>query len=229
MARTRTLTQLIADVRDRTDTENSQHVTDAQITRYINQGIAALYAMIVEQDENSFAEQCSFYTVAGAETSEILTEPTEGTAVNPYKILGVDVVNANGLSYPVPRFMHGERAFLDTEDGTWGVLTRTHYQWRGTGTLYWAPPWEQAVLIRVTYIPSPTDLTAGTDVYDGRTGWEEWVTLDASIRVLLKEESDVSDFVRERATVQDRILRQIIARDRARPKRIRDVVGGERW
>lgn len=107
MARTRTLTQLIADVRDRTDTENSQHVTDAQITRYINQSIAALYALIVEQDENDFAAQCSFNTTAGAETSQILSAPLEGVPVQPYKLLAVDVVDNNGLSYPVPRFMLG--------------------------------------------------------------------------------------------------------------------------
>lgn len=229
MARTRTLTQLIADVRDRTDTENSQHVTDAQITRYINQSIAALYALIVEQDENDFAAQCSFNTTAGAETSQILSAPLEGVPVQPYKLLAVDVVDNNGLSYPVPRFMLGERGYLDTQDGTWGVLQRTHYQWRGTDTLYWSPPWESSVLIRVTYIPSPVDLSVGTDAYDGRAGWEEWVTLDASIRVMLKEESDVSDFARERAAVEARILRQITARDRAQPKRIRDVSGGERW
>lgn len=229
MARTRTLTELIADVRDRTDTENSLHVTDAQITRYINQGIAALYALVVEQDEDDFAEQTTFYAEAGEELTYILDAPEEGNALKPYKLLGVDVINLNGLSYPVPRFAHGERAYLDTQDGTWGVLQRTRYQWRGQDRLYWAPPWEQRTLIRVTYIPSPTDLTAGTQEYDGRAGWEEWVTLDAAIRVLTKEESDTSDFVREREKVEARVLRQINARDRANPRRIRDVMGGERW
>jgi hypothetical protein len=229
VARTRTLTQLIADVRDRTDTENSQHVTDAQITRYLNQSIAALHGLIVEQDENDFTLQCSFNATAGAEYSNIEKSPGDPTLVLPYKILAVDVVNDNGIAYPVPRFMHGERGFLDTQDGTWGVLQRVHYQWRGTATLYWSPPWESQTLIRVTYVPSPADLVLGSDTYDGRTGWEEWVTLDASIRVLLKEESDVSDFARERATVEARILRQITSRDRANPKRVRDVFGGERW
>lgn len=227
MARTRTLTQLIADVRDRTDTENSQHVTDTQITRYLNQSIAALYALIVEQDESDFVLQNTFTAIAGAESSTI--EKTPGVATLPYKILAVDVIDANGLSYPVPRFMYGERGFLDTQDGTWGVLQRVHYQWRETSSLYWSPPWESPTLIRVTYVPSPADLVLGSDTYDGRAGWEEWVTLDASIRVLLKEESDASDFVRERATVEARILRQITARDRANPKRVRDVFGGERW
>lgn len=231
MARTRTLTNLIADVRDRTDTENSQHITDAQITRYLNQSIAALYALIVEQDEgDSVAVSLDFNVAAGvSEVPLNASAPPEFSALNPYKILGLDVVSATGPNYPVPRFMHGERAFLDSEDGRFGELERVHYQWRGANTLVFAPAWSSAVTLRLTYVPSPTDLVAGGDTYDGRAGWEEWVTLDACVRVMLKEESDVSDFVRERAAVEQRVLRQIVARDRGQPKRIRDVVGGDRW
>lgn len=229
MARTRTLTELIADVRDRADAEVSQHVTDAQITRYLNQSIAALYALIVEQDESDFVEQVDIDVAAGAVASGIVTAPVDGTAINPYKLLAVDVINSDGTSWPVQRFMMGERANLDGEAGTYAALSFTRYQWRGANTLYWSPPWQSAVTIRVTYVPSPTDLATGTDEYDGRAGWEEWVTLDSAIKVLAKEESDVTDMVRERALVEQRILKQIVARDRAQPKRVRDVVGGERW
>lgn len=229
MARARTLTELIADVRDRADAENSQHVTDAQVTRYLNQSIAALYALIVEQDEADFAEECTFTATAGAASTSMVTEPVEGTIVYPYKILAVDVIDADGFSWPVPRFMMGERAALDAEAGQWGVVTATRYQWRGNKDLFWSPPWEADRTIRVTYIPSPTDLSSGSDTFDGRAGWEEWVTLDSAIKVLAKEESDVTDMVRERALVEQRILKQIVARDRAQPKRVRDVVGGDRW
>ncbi len=229
MARSRTLTGLIADVRDRADAENSEHVSDAQVTRYINQSIAALYALIVEQDESDFVEEATFTATAGAASSTILTEPGEGEIVYPYKILAVDVIDDSGLSWPVPRFMMGERAGLNIQDGQWGVITTTAYQWRGDKDIYWAPPWGSDKTIRVTYVPSPTDLSSGSDPYDGRAGWEEWITLDSAIKVLAKEESDVTDLVRERALVEQRILKQIVARDRAQPKRVRDVVGGDRW
>lgn len=229
MARTRTLTELIADVRDRADAENSEHVSDAQVTRYINQSIAALYALIVEQDESDFAAECTFTATAGDTSTSIPNVLVEGAFIEPYKILAVDVVGADGFSWPVPRFMMGERAALDAEDGQWGIVTATRYQWRGTKDLFWSPPWDSDRTIRVTYIPSPTDLSSGANTYDGRAGWEEWVTLDSAIKVLAKEESDVTDLVRERALVEQRILKQIVARDRAQPKRVRDVVGGDRW
>ena len=225
MARTRTLTDLIADVRDRADVENSTHVTDAQITRYINQSGAALHAMMVEHDEDEFTEELTLTAAAGAEYSTIGTGAGgEFLEVKPYKIVGVDVVDSNGVSYPVPRYMHGERANLESA-GITSVFQLTRYRWRGTNTLYWAPPFSTNVTVRVTYVPSYVDLS-GSDPFDGRDGWEEWIVLDAAIKVAIKEETDDSQMVRERAVVEQRIRQQMIARDRANPKRIKDVWGG---
>lgn len=226
MARTRTLTQLIADVRDRADVENSDHVTDAQITRYINQSIAALHALIVEQDEDEYAVDVTISVAAGATLSAIISGG-DNPAAAPYKVLAVDVINSNGLSYPVPRYMPGERALLGAVSRS--PLETTHYRLRGLNTLYWSPPFASAVSVRVTYVESSVDLVSLSDVYDGRDGWEEWVTLDAAIKVAIKEESDDTQMARERAMVQERVFRQLVVRDRAQPKRIRDVMGGERW
>ena len=130
MARTRTLTDLIADVRDRADVENSTHVTDAQITRYINQSGAALHAMMVEHDEDEFTEELTLTAAAGVEYSTIGTGAGgEFLEVKPYKIVGVDVVDSNGISYPVPRYMHGERANLESA-GITSVFQLTRYRWR---------------------------------------------------------------------------------------------------
>lgn len=226
MARLRTLTQLIADVRQRADVENSQHVSDAEVTRYINQGIAALHALIVENNEDEYAAEIELSVSSGSTSTNILTGDAPG---GPYKILGVDVVHTNGDSFPVRRFILGERAQQDSESRS--IYYQTRYRLRGLNTIIWSPPFEQDVTVRVTYVESSVDLASGSDTYDGRDGWEEWVTLDAAIKVMVKEESDDAQLVRERAIVEARILKQIARRDLVEPNRIRDVqpFGGERW
>jgi hypothetical protein len=222
MARSRTLTQLIADVRDRADIENSLHITDTQVTRYVNQSIAALHALIVEQDEDEFAEETILAVTAGTVQTSILAG-----GLSPYKVLGVDVVDSNGASFQVRRFMVGERAELESQRSSAWFATR--YRLRGLNAILFAPPFDRDVNVRVTYVEPSEDLVAPTDAYDGRDGWEEWVTVDAAIKCLDKEESDSSALVRERALIWDRISKQIAARDRAQPARVRDVRGGEWW
>lgn len=224
MARNRTLTQLIADVRQRADVENSQHVSDAEVTRYINQGVAALHALIVENNEDEYAAETTISVTAGTVTSPIIA--VSEVPVGPYKILAVDVIDSSGSSFPVRRFSLGERAQQDSESSS--IYYPTRYRLRGTNSIIWSPPFEQDVSVRVTYVASAAELS-GSDTYDGRDGWEEWITLDAAIKVMTKEETDDSQLVRERALVEARILKQIARHDLVEPGRIRDVWTRETW
>lgn len=228
MARTRTLTQLIADVRQRADAEQSQHVSDAEITRYINQGIARLHAKIVEMDEDEFATDLLLSVPAGVSSVEMTTTTPEPGPVVPYKILSVDEIADSGEVRNIRRFMTRERARLTSSANAGDYTTR--YRLRGLNTILFVPPFESATTVSVTYVASSVDLVSGADSYDGRDGWEEWVTLDAAIKVLLKEETDPSGLMAERDRVEADIRVQIAHRDRAEPPHVRDVIGiGDIW
>lgn len=78
--------------------------------------------------------------------------------------------------------------------------------------------------IRIWYVPTAATLTLDTDTYDGRSGFDEYVVLEASIALAIDEESDVQAWMLER----DRIWTQEIAplfavRDQATPDRVVDV------
>lgn len=230
MPRTRTLTQLIADVRERADIENSTHISDTEITRYVNQGIAQLHAMIVDQNEDEFAVEVTKSVASGDASMFIVGTGGDTPPASVYKVLAVDRIATDGTSCPVRRFTLQERALLDSA-GANGSPFRSMYRLRGLNTVLFSPPIDTATSIRVTYIEASADLKNPGDYYDGRDGWEEWVTLDAAIRCLIKEESDTSDLVRERAMVEQRITKQMATRDQAEPHRMRDVAPWivEKW
>jgi hypothetical protein len=81
--------------------------------------------------------------------------------------------------------------------------------------------------IRVWYVPIEPLLSADADTYNGRSGFEEWIVLDASVAILISEESDASATVQEREMMfQDQIAPIFAARDQNRPDRVVDVIGG---
>ena len=76
--RTRTLTQLIADVRARADMEGDGHVTDAMITVWLNQGIADLWDMLVFSDPERHYVTDTISTTTETESSRRLLSDARG-------------------------------------------------------------------------------------------------------------------------------------------------------
>lgn len=220
MARTRTLAQLRAEVRDRADIENSQHITDAQINRYVNQSAAALHAMLVEACEDYFVTgegttaPAPAVSAAGEGSTEIALQATF------YKIVAVEA-EINGWKTRLQRWVWQTHAALAEVS----VGNAPHYYRIANNNYVIQPPLTTGTPVRTYYVPAFVDLVADADTYDGRDGWEEWVVLDAAIKCLLKEESDIRPFVAERDALLARIMQQMQTRDLGRPDRVQDVTG----
>lgn len=92
---------------------------------------------------------------------------------------------------------------------------------------YTVPSWAFGFTPNSIYAGSPNlGTTVGTitvDSLDGRNGWEEWVVIDAAIKLLAKEESDTSQLEREAARLWARIMAALQNRDAGQGKRITDV------
>lgn len=92
---------------------------------------------------------------------------------------------------------------------------------------YTVPSWAFGFTPNSIYAGSPNlGTTVGTitvDSIDGRNGWEEWVVVDAAIKLLAKEESDTSQLERESARLWARIMAALQNRDAGQGKRITDV------
>lgn len=219
MARTVRLDALRDRVRQRADVETALHVTDAEVTSYINESIAALHSMIVEAGEDDFLTSADISTVAGTETYSLTTP-----AATFYKVEHVEV-QIDGIWTPLERWQFSERhLYENSSNGGWGWQAgKIAYRIVGRDNLRILPAPDGVYTVRLWYHAASVLLSADSDTYDGRDGWEEWVVLDAAIKIGVKEESDVGALVGEREKVELRIKPQARTKDRARPARVGDV------
>jgi len=113
-----------------------------------------------------------------------------------YKLTGVDVVQ-NSYNLPIRRFEFAERGN------------------------YIAPQAGQSIVL--WYIPTFTRLSGDSDSFDFLNGYEEYVIVDAAIKMLGKEESDVQAMMIRKQALLDRINAMSDNRDANEPYRITDI------
>lgn len=212
MARTATLTTLISDTRRAADMEGSTFVSDAEITRYLNQSATELYDLLVEKAQDFYVTSGTVSVVAGTSSYAL---PAAF-----YKILSVEVPLGGENPYILSPFAWSDRYKYSDEGWGRGPVA---YQVRG-GNIHFVPEPEGSYTVTVWYIPAFTDLSAGGDTLDGVNGWEEYVTTDAAIKCLRKEESDVSLLMAQKELLRERVLK-MAHRDQGEPNRIIDVRG----
>lgn len=220
MGRTRRLDELRNDARKRADVESAtDRHPDADVTRYVNQGITELYDLLIDARGRSF-----------------FRKPT------PHEITTL----ANTTRYPLPADFYqlisvrreGETGDLldpfTAEDEPWLRATSatatyaTHYELQN-GTIELLPLHAAGSIVAVEYIPTPTDLAADADTFDGINGWEEYVVAFAAREMAWKDDepSVAAACTAQMAALAARIAKLATQRDRFRAPRVRDV--RRRW
>ncbi len=236
MSRTRTLNELIAEVRQRSDMVNSDFVTDAEVTRYINESISELYDMLITaKGQEWFIREYALTTLASQDSYEI------PAAEDFYILLGVDLNSGAENPSPLRPYMLDERhdrAHFDTRPFLYQNGTNLRYRLSGTvkatapgiGTynhrITFKPTPPAGLNITLLYIPhAPVLVTGATDVWDGFNGWEEYAIVDSAIKCLEKEESSTVALERRKERLIQRINGLASAHDDGFPERVTDVTG----
>lgn len=223
MARTRSLTSLISDVRFRADNKAAQ---DSDITELINQSIADLRDMLIAAFGDEYFEvETTLTTTANANTVPL---PADF-----YKLTGVWWVISGSQKIRLSKYAEVEAERFLPGTG-WSYYGQTIAYRLQVGNLRLIPTPLSAYTLTLKYLPTTVRLAAGTDVFDGYNGWEEWVILDAAKKLLEREGND-SDaaLLQARAARMEARIASLADRDQAEPARIQDVrgcvVGGWRW
>lgn len=100
------------------------------------------------------------------------------------------------------------------------------YRLQGGNILLFPKP--SAVYTLSIYYDTGIYVSATSDSIDCQPGWDEWMVLDACVRVRQKEEASAADLLKERDKVEADIVRQATTRDRFRTHQVRDLYeGGE--
>src|SRR5262245_19695595 len=217
MARTRSLTNLIADVRSRTNLEDSEFVSDDEITEYLNQELAELHGRLVQcEGQPHFRKQTTVSVVSG---TALYALPADFWRVQRI------TASLDGYNVDLESFMEGERASL-SKATIYGYVARGQSPlYRVQGDMLEFRPATRSYTATLFYIRNSPRLVAGSDVVDGFNGYELAAIYGACATVQSKEETDPAFYLAQK----DRIFRHIDAmaahRDGSHPERVTDVTG----
>lgn len=219
-----TLAEIRTQVRQRANMETSQFVTNAELLLYINASYGELYDVLVSRYEDYFIklDPTTFlpptYTVASGSSRIALPSDL-------YKLRGIDVQHSSPNDwFDVPRFNLGER---NSRSRSVNRLSRglTDVSYRIVGAQIQFLPEDQAAgVYRVWYVPRLTKLVADGDDTAGTTlDFEEYIIVDAAMKCLIKEESDVSALMAIKQQLLQRVLVMTANRDAAVNEKVADV------
>jgi hypothetical protein len=237
------LLELSTRCRQRADREFSDFVGSNELTSYINQSQYELYDLLIAVYEDYFkAPNATFYSTGG--TQKLYPVPNgvlsfiddDGNSFVPppcYKLLGLDLglnVSNNGwVSVDKYNFIDRNRFFYPNSASTIYGVFNCQYRWMGAN-LEIIPVPSANQPFRIQYIPKLKALLLPQDTTSTSiSGWLEYVITDVAIKILQKEESDVSALMAQKLALKQRIEQLGNNKDTGRPDTISDVRGWGYW
>jgi hypothetical protein len=223
---TRTVTELIASLRDRADIEEMEvRHTDARLAEYLTQSCRACRAELTAAGFSGLLDWSSptALPTSPPDTGENFLEVDwpEGAI----EIHGFDVNLGSGSSsrwYPLRRMHLGERRdFLNVNGFPRAYLIRSIPKEDtpadtalSAGAIQVYPASTLGLEYRVQYLPEYPELSSspGTQVVQGFDGdWLEWVLWDAAVKVAYKDDEDDGGGLYVKATAErDRVKARML-------------------
>jgi hypothetical protein len=218
-----TLAQIKAQCRQRADMEDSEFVGDAELTSYVNASLAELHDLLIAAyNEEYYMEEVQF--VASSSLTYPLPNGTNYSAAQAfYKLRGVDVRSGTGDWATVKRFNFNRRNEQQNSTAS-AVLGLPYLEYRlvGSNIRFNRTP-DANLQFRLFYYPRAVTLVADGDVFDDINGFAEYVVVDTAIKMLNKEESDVSVLMAQKAALKARIESMAKDRDANEPESVTDI------
>jgi len=210
-----TLAQLRTLALQRCDMVNTNFVSDAELNAWINQSAGDMYDLLVSRYEDYYTTDFSF-TIASPNDGYTLPNAV-------YKIRGIDFL-ISGEYVTLHTFTFEERNSGNRQINRALLgLTNIKYKWIGSDITI-IPGDQAAGTYRCWYIPDLVEMTADSDtIPKDFERWKEYIVADVAIKCLVKEESDPSAIMAEKAGIEKRILSMASNRDAGAPERVQDV------
>lgn len=211
-----TLAELRAQSRQRADMENSNFVKDSELNSYINNSIAELHDILSEA-------YGSEYFVKSTDLNIVANQADIALPADFYELKGVDIKIDSDEFITVRPFNFNERNNF-TNFGTWSFYKNSNVRYRLVGNnLKLTPTPDATGIIRLWYVPVATKLVLDSDSLNDFNAYSEYVIVDAAIKMMQKEESDVSVLFAQKQALIDRIRGKAAQRDAGSSGSVTDI------
>jgi hypothetical protein len=211
-----TLAELKTLARQRADMENSTLIRDVELKNYINDSYGELYDLLTASFEDYYLKSPVTFT---------LTQPanTYSLPSDFYKLRGLDFQLSSSDWTTVTQFNFAERNVRSRLLSRYTTGQRS-LSYRVMGSkLYLIPEEECSGTFRLWYVPKVTPLDLDADIMGDVLDFAEYVIIDAAIKCLIKEESDISALMALKQKMELRVTTMAKSRNIDRPERVADV------
>ena len=226
-----TESKLVARVRQRADMESNDFVSDLEVQTYINAGLAELHDILIQTyGQDYYVSNATFNTVAGTDTYPINSSTSGPNISNFYKLRGMDA-KVNGADYFTLRPFNFNERNVYQNWGSWSLLGLTNIRYRMVGdNIVFTPQPDNVTEVKVWFIPTAQQFDSATPASSTTTfadinGYAEYVVIDAAIKCLQKEESDVQVLMAQKTAMKRRIQEAANNRDAGSPLQVSDIYG----
>lgn len=216
----------------RADRVNSNFLKLPEWNSNINQSLFELYDLLITTYEDYFLAPVVEFVADGTTSSYPLPDGLLYSGAPAfYKLSGVDlgISNANNAFVTLNKFNFADRnryVYPNSASTIYGVFN-LQYRLMGSNILFIPTP-SASQILRLWYIPRLTQLLQDTDTTSsGISGWIEYVIIDAAIKALQKEESDVSVLMAQKMALIKRIQDSASNKDAGRPDTVSNVRNGD--
>lgn len=181
MPLTQSLTLLRGNVRRQCDIEGTDALArfpDAEVTDYVNRGVAALYRILVRsRGDQRFLSSTTITTVSG--TSDYTLNASFMTLISVEGTI-------DGAPVWFESYQPEEHAELADTNSGWGSAP-IRYAIRGASTINFLPTPQAVYTLTVWYVPAPVALVADGDTIDTIARLDDYVIWWASREVAAKQ------------------------------------------
>ena len=213
-------------VRQRSDQVNSTFVQEDELKNYVNLSYFELYDLLVTKFEDYFVATPVVVSTSDPASALMSNNITFITLPNDfYKLKGVDLMQSptnNTYIRTLETFPWAERYKFLSPIST--LYNPYNLRYSLLGNKLAIVPMASSVYLQIWYVPRPTSLVGDNDIIDGVSGWEEYIIIDAAIKCMQKEESDISVLAAQKAAIIKRIEDTAANRDVGQPKKMSDTL-----
>lgn len=211
-----TLADIREQVRNRADMSESSFVGESELDFYINQSVAELHDILTDAYQSDYYMETAIITSVANQDSYALPEDF-------YELRGVDLKLENGEWFTIRRYNFNERNRYK-EPSTWSVYSAPLIRYRLIGSnIRFNPAPNVLTDIRLWYHPKAQKLVQPTDEFQDFNGFIEYVIVDAAIKCLQKEESDISVLAAQKGDLERRIRHKAQNRDAGQAESVYDI------
>lgn len=210
--------------RQRSDMVESQFVGDSELNSYINASLAELHDLLIAAyNEEYYMNSVEFDSATDTIEYDLPDGTNYSAAPKFYKLRGVDCrVNSNEWS-TVKRFNFNRRN-EDVNNFAWNLIGVPYMEYRivGSKVRFNRVP-DANASFRLWYHPVATVLVNDSDVFDDINGYVEYAIVDCAIKMLQKQEDDVTVLMAQKEALRQRIITMAQNRDANEPESVSDI------